>query len=228
MNLSNLKTLARAYVPQAVVRAINKTTLELILNEATLDVALRTICLETDTTFNVVADQVEYDITTNVSDFLVISDGGLWWNDGSQWQELIPKTIKWLNENIPTWRNMSSGTPQYYAQYGDKLLIHPASDTALADGLKLYYGKKPQTMTASGHYPFGYTTEIARLAPLSEAILAYWEWKALKILGKKQESLAAKFQEYLEIIADKIRLINRVPNIAAHKKTKYQGRIIRG
>ena len=226
MNFQNLKVLANGMVPGSKRNVIKASTRDLILNEGARDVAFRTVCLKTNDTFNVVEDQDTYDISTEVSDFLTVDKPGLWWNDGNEWEKVNPRTLKWLDEKRPNWRDMDSDDPQDYAINGNEIIVIPKPDTSLSGGFKLYYGKKPPTMTASGHYPFGGANEIPRLAPLSWSIVAFWRWKAGPMIAKQFDEMAAK-KDYLESIVENTSLINRDVAISDDKKTRYQGRIIR-
>src|SRR3990167_2601830 len=101
MNFGDLKTLARAYVPQATVRVITNDVLELILNEAALDVATRTHCLKAVGTFNVTASDGEYNLSDELTRYLMLLEPGIWWNNGTNWIELDPKTMDFMDERYP-------------------------------------------------------------------------------------------------------------------------------
>ena len=114
---------------------------------------------------------------------------GLWWNAGTiaapDFKKLNPRTLAWLDDNRPNWRNLASGTPQDYSIDGDIITLVPAPVSALAGSLWLYYAKKPTDMSADGHYPFsGITTEYPQLSIFDEAILRYAKWKVQESLNK--------------------------------------------
>ena len=215
MNFGNLKTMARAILPGAKVNRISNTILELILNEGSKNVAALTQALKTSSIFNVVADTSEYNLTVIDSKFLSITSEGLWWYNGTNWIQLKPRTIKWLDDNYSTWRDASSSDPEYYYQYGDLIGTYPTPDTSLSSGFKLYYAEQPPVMSTNAHYPFGGTTEIARLSILSDSILAYWKYKAISIISNDKEEIALAKKDYLEDVADKIVIINKRFDISA-------------
>jgi hypothetical protein len=223
MNLNNLKKLARAYVPSAS-DSIDNEIIELVLNQGALDVAYRTLCLPDSDYINVQEDVSEYNLSQHLTDYLAIDKPGIWWYDGSQWKKLNPATIEWLDRNITNWRDDSSDDPQRYALNGNTIILHPTPSTTTSNGLLVYYGKKPKTMTQNSHYPFGYNSEIPHLAILSECILTFWEWKAAKMLGKVRKDLIISKQSYEDDVKEKELIIKRRRDIEAYGKAKLQGR----
>ena len=94
-------------------------------------------------------------------------------------------------------------------------------------GFWLYFFQKPPTMATSSFYPFGGSSEIARLSILSEAILCFWKIRAFRILGKPEAEIVTALGEYDKEWQEKKKLLEERPDIAASGKTKYQGTIIR-
>jgi len=216
MNFGDLKSISRGIVPGAKTSVISNTVRDLILNEGAKNVAALTQPLKTSTLFAATADIDEYDLTTIDSKFLSITEEGLWWDNGTNWIQLKPRTIKWLDDNYSTWRDADSSDPEYYYQYGDTIGVYPAPDTTLADGFKLYYSEQPPTMTSNAKFPFGGDTEISRLAILSESILTYWRVQALKIIGKASgDEITIAKKDYMEEVAEKAVLINNRFDISA-------------
>lgn len=227
MTLLQLKTMARMLVPGAKKNLISDTNLELILNNGARAVAQASKCLATSELVNVTADTETYDLTSILTRFLGFTEAGLWYLNSSTWKQIHPKTIKWLDENYPNWRQLENGTPRYYSVEGDELRLIPHPEDATSNGMWIHYFQAPQLMTASGHYPFGYTTEIERLIPLQEAILSYSSWKLTLTLNEGKDDYAAMENAYLRTLKEKIREINRRPDIHASKYTKFQGKAIR-
>ena len=205
MNRTNLKVLARLYVPQSVANAIDDTALNLVLNEGALYVALKTICLKANSVFTVTANTAEYNLNSVVTRFLVPDRSGLYWNAGTaattNWKQIKPKTIEWLNKNYTNWRDASSSNPQYSYIESNILRLIPTPDTTLTGGFWFYFGQKPVAMTDDAHYPFGGATEITHLSPLSECVLLYWRWKALDMLDKPERATIAKQLMEAEIVS---------------------------
>lgn len=226
MTLGNLRTLARLYNPGAKINAVSNAALDLILNSGAKDVASKSICLPTSTKFNTVADQAEYNLTSVLSQFLVIDKPGLWYRESStsEYTRLDPVTIKWLDDNRPGWRDEDASDPTLYYQDGNILGLVPAPDTAIVKGLWLYYGQAPVAMVGTSHYPFGYGSEISRLIPLHEAVLAYASWKLTKAMNEGQDAYRLGENEYKRTLAEKMAEVGRRIDISSDRYTKFQGR----
>lgn len=225
MKYSDLKILARAYVPQATIDQISEATLELILRQGALDVAMRTRCLKANQKFDSEASIGSYTLGSKVTRFLNIDKSGLFWKNGSTYVDVKPKTTKWLDENIPTWRNGAAGNPEYYAMDSGELIVYPKPASTVVEAFWLYFFQQPPTPATDDYYPFGGATEIPRLAPLSECILYYWKWKALGILGKPAEMDAFK-PHYLVEIEDKMKHLNTRLDISASNETRLGGGLV--
>jgi len=197
MLLSQLRTLARGIIPGAKLQVIDNSTLDLILNEAVKDISAYTVCLKANKKFNVKADIGEYNLSVEITDYLTVDKPGLWWNNGSIWRPVYPKTLKWLDENIPNWRSISSGVPLYYSIDGDILTVSPKPTTAVSSGFWLYYGKRPTSMTKDEHYPFsGTTTELVHLSIFDMCIVKYAKWVIEPMLNKEGDANLS-MREYL-------------------------------
>jgi len=223
MTLSELKTITRAITPGAKPQVISDTVLTLMLNQGALDIASYTMCLKTNIKFDVVSDQQEYNLSTVVPKYLNIDKQGIWWNTGSKWKQLYPRTLKWLDENLNNWRDRSSGTPRYYAIEGDVVTIVDKPDTSLSNGFWIYYAKKPTDMTSDTHYPFsGSTTEYSYLSIFDMAICKYAKWQLAPMLSKEFNADVAR-KEYLSERLEKKTLLYRRKDIVASPDTKLQG-----
>lgn len=231
MNFGNLKTLSRKFTPSAKTTRITDDELELLINEAAIDVAFRLVALKKSKKINVSAEKGEYYISDTMTDYLTMDRSGVWWYNGTSWRQLTPFTLKQLDIEFRQWRDDSSSSPLRYYIDGDILGLHPKPDTTLTSGLWVYYGRKPLLMTDSGDYPFHKdgtkTIEIPQLSILSDSIFAYLEWHFSKILSKPEQEIIALNQVYEKEIASKKRLIEMRADISAYKKTKFQGRKVR-
>ena len=232
MKFSELKRLARLYSPGAKTNKISNATLELLLNEGAARVAVMSKCLKTNEKFTVTAETQSYDLSSVVTRFAAMDTPGLLWNagdaDDTDWDYLDPITIKWLDKNRSSWRDEDSGSPIYYAQEGDNLIIVPTPDTTLANGFWLYYAQKPKPMTSDDHYPFGYDTEISRLSIFADAVIKFFTWKSMEALAKRdQTDLWKAEQDFYREVAQKTVLLNRRPDVSHYRRTKFQGKVIR-
>jgi hypothetical protein len=216
MTLLNLRNLARMVIPSLKTDVVPSATsstqvgLDLILNEAVKDIASFTGCLSTNKKFNAVASQGDvsnpYVISTVIGNFLTMAGGGLCWNQGTstvpQWKTLNPRTIEWMNDNRSNWREIDDGTPEDYIVDGNNLIIVPAPVSSLSEGLWLFYGKAPATMSSDGSYPFsGSTVELTHLSPFDMAIIYYARMiisPAFNLQTNENLSLAQYNKERLE------------------------------
>jgi len=226
MNLTNLKLLARAYVPQAKLSAIGDATLVLILNEGSLDVGLKGNVIKTNSKFLVTAEQQEYELRLVAPRYLAIDKPGVYWYSGSNWKKLYPKTLEWLDENIQNWRDASSGEPLYYYIHSDIVGFYPKPATTLASGAWIYYVKRPVPMpntSPASEYPFEESTEMSQYAAYSDSVLDYWIWRAKRILNFPLQEVNEAKQAYMQGIMEKVLQLNKRIDVSFDKAAKFQG-----
>jgi hypothetical protein len=225
MKLSDFRTLVRAIVPGATVSKIADPLLDIIINSIVVDIAAYTKCLPTNGTFNVTADDDTYSLSSLLTDFLVPDKSGLWWNNGDMWKKVYPRTLQWLDENKPNWRNLESDDPKDYDISGDVLTVVPAPAVTLASGFKLYYVKKPVTMASGDSYPFsGTTTEYPHLSIFDWAIAYGAKWKLMPMLDQNYiDDFGRNRNLYLTEREEKYKLFKRRPDISASTDTRLQG-----
>lgn len=226
MNFGELKTMSLAYVPQGKASAISDTVRGLILNAGVADIALRVKAVRTYGEFNSTDSTGKYNLSANLTRYLGIDEGGVWYNDGSGFRQLDALSIAKMKNSYPNFISDSDLVPQRYYILGDDVYVNPGVETGSASAFRIYFIQRPIIMSADGHYPFhkdgDQATETERLEILSESLLLYAESRILKILGMKDESIT-KYTEYLADLAGKETLINGRPDISASKKTKFQG-----
>lgn len=193
------------------------------------DVAFRTLCLETDDTFNADEDEGEYDLTDIVDEYICLAPAGVWFNNGTvaspEWKQLRPVTIKWLDEKRPNWRIASSDTPQYFYQAGDTLGINPAPSADLTGGFRMHFYQGAFPMTTDGHFPFRGTAQIARLSILDRAMSLHFRWQAQGMLEKKDDYRLNE-RAYENEIQRVKGLLMRNPAIQFSRYTRFGGPII--
>lgn len=226
MKYSDLKTLARTYVPTGTVEAISDVAQAILLREGALDVAMRTQCLKTYAYFDSEASVATYSLSTRLEKYLGIEKGGIKWLSGEQYLNVKPVTIAWLDKNRPNWRAEAAGQPVYYAMDKANVIFTPKPVSAVSDAFLANYFQIPPTPVNDDYYPFGGVTEITHLSVLSEPILYYYKWKVLGILGKPEEM--DKFEPvYERECLRKMKFINMRKDISDSDDAKMQGRMIR-
>lgn len=201
MILSGLLTLARLYVPEVDSIVISDANATIILNVAAQKFVYLAEALPTSTLFNAVADQQKYLLSTNVTTFCKVRPEGLWWynSTNSSWVQLKGRTIKFLDETFPKWRDADSGNPQYYSIDGDVITVYPKPDTSYASGFELYHFKISVDM-AAGYYPFSGSASVQYpfLINYEEDLLDYYKYRAKQIMG-----YASQAEEALTMFTNK-------------------------
>ncbi len=226
MNLGNLRTLSRSITPGCTTAKVNHTLLDIIINSMVVDIASYTKCLKTNKKFNVVAEQGEYNLSTQIPLFLIPDKPGLWWYDGEDWKKIYSRTLKWLDENRPNWRDMDSDDPRDYSIDGDVLTISPKPDTDETNGLWLYHAEKPIDMTSPSHFPFtGTTTEYSYLSIFDWAIAYGTRWKLKATMSKTKDEFNQDRNLYIDERERKFKEFKRRPDINAD--VAMQGPLVR-
>lgn len=227
MIFSEFSDIIRMYVPGAKTTVISPTVLDLLINKGVDDVNSYALGYVGSKKIDVVAEQQEYEIHTEISDFLLIGKSGLLWNSGTVatpvWKKLIPITKTYLNKHISNWRDVDSDDPIYYYIEANTIGIYPKPDTNLTDGFWLddYY-KSATEMTDSGDFPFsGSPTQIVSLLDFDDVIVDYVRWKLQKVLGNKAQGVISE-AEYVKLRAEKSLLIKRRPDIGSSTKFRMK------
>lgn len=224
MTLGNLKTLIRAFQPTAHTSKLDDTILELLINQGVIDVAAYTKCLKGNKKIDVAENVFEYALSEKVTDYLYPDKPGLFWYDGTDWQDLYTFTLKRLDNEHPLWRDLDAADPLRYSIDGDILTVSPTPDTALSEGFWLYYVKKPVAMTADDQYPFsGTTTEYPHLSIFDMAIVYYVLWKLSPAFNTKEESYIYNQKRYDAEREEKRKLFNRRPDIVSNARMEIEG-----
>lgn len=225
MNFGELKALSLFNVPQAKSSAVSATTRGLLINLAVADLAMRIKAVRTHEDFNSLTGVSKYNLSSNLTRFLAIDEGGVWFDDG-EFKQLTPYTVSKMKNEFPNFQEDEASVPLRYYLLGGDLHLHPAVETGGTDKIRVYMVQRPIVMTDDDHYPFhkegDQEVEDSRLEILSESILLYVESRILKAVGDKQEAIL-KFQEYKADVAEKMLLINARPDATMDKHSRFQG-----
>jgi len=224
MNFGKLKQLARAFVAEAKKGVVADAELESIINFAAFEVASRSICLNENKKFDSVANVGEYNLTSILTRYIVPDKSGLWYrtSTSTNYAQLIPKTIKWFDENKPDWRDADAGDPTHYAIDGDKLVVTPAPDSVITEAFWMYFGQAPVEMSSDDDYPFGGTSEIHRLKGLQIAIIKYAEIGLSKAINGGMDSYRLKENEFEREISKQIAMLQRRKDISSYRDSKMK------
>jgi len=153
MNLGDLTTDLKNLIGPAV--EVDDNGLKQWLNDAYMKASNRISDAQEDyygtsSTASIVANQQEYDLP---SDFRKMVNVNI--KSGSQWYRAVPFNnigqIPVANRTDSN-QGFSASDPHYYI-YGDKLGTMPIYDTAVANGIKIWYIKRPTLMSQSTDSP---------------------------------------------------------------------------
>jgi len=229
MKFEDLQTFTRL-IPGNKASVFSNGINNKLINEGADEVNTLAKILKKQTDFTITENKGIYSITSDITtDFLTMDDSGFWWNNGTTWREVYPKTRKWLDENITNWRDRATGDPRWYFMNGDDLNVVNTPNTTLAGGGRIYYIRKGTDMSDAGHYPFhpenDQDTEITQYKIFAQAIILYVRWKVTMNQSKQDANAqAAAKLAFKEEVAEKSALITRMANISKHRDRKMHTR----
>ena len=219
MNLSSWKSYIRAVIPAATISSVPDAMITQILNSGALDITKKTLCLKKNQQFNVVSGQGQYDLNAILGDYLTPDKSGLYWNNGTEFTEVFPRTTKELDNEYPNWRSLSPGNPQFYAIEETILTVVLTPNTSLTNGFWFYYTPMSTDMVNSSDFPFvGSASEIRRLRIFDEALEAYARWKISPILNKDQQDITQ--QIYSSTLKEAGDLWDKRPDVFSESKMR--------
>lgn len=214
---SELRTLVRLAPDVSSTDVISDANLNLLLDKAQIDLAVKGRALPRNEKVNLVANSREHIVSGGSSvltgnDFLSLDllGGGVLFYDGSRWvgpPEFVPKTREWLDINDVGWRSRSAttGTPQYWyldtAENNSSNLVIGLSETPSAnqtDYLWINYLSRGTLMTGDTHYPWtGTTTQLVHLEPY-DVLFVYYALEWITRLITKSDRDADKYKALYE------------------------------
>lgn len=229
MKLSEFRSELREMVPGATKAKISDTRLNVLINNAVKVVNYEGKILRAEKYFDALIDIKTYELATTIDDYVLIGEGGLWYNRGSvaspEYEQLDAVDRMYLDKRYPNWVNADSGRVNYYFIEVNNLIVSTAPPATLTNGFYMPdYVKKPVNMTNDDHYPFtGSETEYAFLQPLDDAISAYVRWKLKYSVGSDQKGIATQ-QEYQSLLNLQLKLVKRRPDFINSRKYRYRGK----
>ena len=195
MTLTELDNTIRLYVPGAGPSVLTQSMLWSLINKGVQDVNERLKVLRKNVKFNITSGKTDYKISTDIcSDFVCMDESGAYYYDGAYWQQLFPKTRKWLDDNIMNWRSYAATSkPQYYFIEPDLFVMFASYNADVTNGGLLHYIGKPVALTSGTQYPWSRTSSpLVGLDCLDDAIIAYTQWKLAQPLGQKANGVIDK------------------------------------
>lgn len=187
MTLSQLITRARQKLTQAGnTTDMGDQTLTDVLNHGVDEVNLIVQCYKTTINVeNVPAEDLTpqiYSLSSICPGFLSMAKSGVvWFNTSGQSMAPVPFPItrRWLDNNIPNWRNADvvAANPAWYWHEGDDLGFYPGStqqSTHVNKDFAVHILVKSTPMTNGSNYPWtNGTSELTALRAADNAIVAY-------------------------------------------------------
>ncbi len=224
-NLNTLEQLVRLKVPGANLQVISSPDLWIFINKGVRDVNRRLKVRRKNTQFTDTANPPtqDFSITAILPDFVCMDDSGLYYQNGSLWQQLLPKDRKWLDENVYSWRNFSPGAPLYYIQENDDLGIIPAPAVVFTPSYWIYYIQQSVDMGNGNTFPFtGANIETPSYQCLDDGIIYYCQWQLGSLLGNKAQGVMDE-QEYKTELEGVEEIFTRRPDMIMSRYYKMQG-----
>jgi len=109
------------------------------INDAQREIAVNNNALQVKTTANSVAQQQSYSLPAGILRLHSVRYNGIAMESRTleQMDELLGTMDQTVAQGYPT------GTPQYYYVWAGQINLYPAPDTAIANGLTIYYTREP-------------------------------------------------------------------------------------
>ena len=154
MNLLDINSYVRIFANDATKMKYQDTFFTTLANEAQKDIVMTTNCLKCASpyTFDTVVDQATYTLPDNI--LKIDYDGGVAYYDGDKTDRLDLVTRQWLDNYESSWRDASHDRPLYYYMNNQVLGLYPKPDTAVTNGIIVYYIVKPTDLANDTDIPF--------------------------------------------------------------------------
>jgi hypothetical protein len=182
-------------------------------------------CIVADITFNSVVTtsvyDTRYDLIEKIDKFYDIDDypgGGTSFDD----KPLGKTTVAELDQETPTWRTRSAGTPKKYYRRGKYLYFDRPVDTADLE-IRVYAVLVSDDFNNDNIIPFN---QLTYLEPFHNAINKYLQWQAKLEVGKPQEAAKAE-KDFYDFVAFMKKMITggKVSPIRFQPGNSYQPRV---
>lgn len=216
--LTQLRDIVRRDEAFNSTTVISDANLNILLNEAAVDLANRADAFILNATWSGVASTQLYVLsgaTPKVTGFLDLywPAGGLVYTQTTGQTKTAPRDFRfvseaWLDLNFPAWQDdsASDSLQDVYLTYDTSgflnLGVHPKTSST-APTFKLYYKSRGTDMTADGHYPWtGSTTNMVHTEPYQKAIAYYAMWHLAKTKTRIDEDASHYLELYGKLVQD--------------------------
>lgn len=194
MTRAEIITMFRTENPEITIRVVSGPLLHDWCKVGDKEVCARTRCIvdQDGTTITTAEDDQYWDLTSEISDFADIDEypgGGVAYND----KRLKETTIAKLDDDCPSWRTRSAGTPLEYYRRG-KWIYLDRPVNSLAHDLRIYAVLISDDFDDDGKTPYN---QLTYLEPFHAGILKFLQWRAKSKIGKQQDASVAK-QDFVD------------------------------
>jgi len=194
MTRSEILDRFRTENPEITDRVITDSQLHsfALIGDKEICAITRCIVDQDGTTISTTEDDQYYDLTAYITNFYDIDEypgGGVTYDD----KRIEKTTIAALDEDYPTWRNRSSGTPRKYYRRGQWMYLDRPIDSD-AEDIKVYSVLISDDFDQDSITPYN---QLTYLEPFHYGIVKYLQFKSKEKIGKRDDALKAR-QEYME------------------------------
>jgi len=176
------------------------------LNQGQIDIATKSRCLKKNVTVTTDSNQ-EYDLKTSTNSFgdiIDISEDGVSFKkNGTSW-DMLSYTTKWrLNREQPSWRGVSSGTPNeyYYDKVSKTIGLYPKPNSSNQGAYLLIEGVHLPKILNAGTASTGAATTLtlatgSSTVPYPSTTADYYNNLYMEIYGGTGAGNIAKITDY--------------------------------
>lgn len=191
--------------PELTANVISNSTLNSWLLVGDKEICAKARLIVDSDSINAVSGTSAYDLTT-IDKFYDIDEnpgGGVTRIDTSAIEKRLVKSTKsLLDDESPSWRTASSGTPKKYYRRGKYINFYPKPDSSI-DYFNIDYVAISDDFDGDSKTPYN---ELSYLEPFHPALIFYLNWRAKAKIGKPEEATSA-MNAYMAYITWMIREI---------------------
>lgn len=212
MTLSEMISRVRRSLPSLTVESASDDVIRGELNIGVNEVNRRCQVYRGYTEFNFVPEQQLYKLNEVCPRYQGITKNGIWWKDDSgKFKYRVAKTMRWLDSQIPNWRDAPSGIPFWY--FIENSFIGFYQKPSGSQKVRIHHLMSPVPMDNGSNYPWENTSsELTSLQSLDDAIIAYAVLKLSPAIGQDNKETPAEAL-FAREIAKAMQQIRRRPDL---------------
>lgn len=192
MNRLEIEQRFRDENPEITINVISAATLHSWCLEGDKEICAKARLLVDTGSIAAVEDQSTYDLSNLLTKFYDIDripGGGVSRVDTSGREKRLEETSKSaLDNESPSWRTASSGTPKKIFRRGKDMIVYPPPDDSI-DSFNVDFIAISDDFDNDSKTPYN---ELSYLEPFHPALVFYLTWRAKSKIGKADEAATAK------------------------------------